>query len=385
MVFPQMHADPAGGSPTSLERTRTQLVDALAAAAMASGEDDTALRLAQSPRACLHKLGDDSMLRKAWREAGDSTACTTVGRASDSEVVDGDDEATSTQFGSQITSNASGLAAWADAQPEEHAVLAMSATAALRQPQAGGHAGRHGGQAAEEGSALEEMVEEMELDAGHVCRGIEAAPPASQQQQRASPEGSDWQTFCSAFAVQEAAGSFRRGMHGLQQPAATLVQDTRQQASSAPARTGQRDLGEGSRTPLNARRRSLQVATGPRASSNSRQQLGSLPDRGLSPPSPPGSTISSGGRRLKAKSLSTLRSMFAGPADFLAAASPPLTPEGCEEGIQEAAAPRLPPRIPPPRPSKEQPVVINIFRVGCGLHALCEPTVIPRGAHAHAA
>ena len=78
---------PAGSSPRSPGGTRTQLVDALAAATVTAGDDNTASRLAHSPRSrslrsprmrSPHRVATDSLIRNVWADAQHGEAIDSV-------------------------------------------------------------------------------------------------------------------------------------------------------------------------------------------------------------------------------------------------------------------------------------------------------------------
>jgi hypothetical protein len=234
----------------------------------------------------------------------------------------------------------------------------------------------------------------------------QAQQQQAQQQQQASgeveqhkssaPDGTQQPPAAAAFGTPEGGASWPsgscRGAGIGERPAVEHQQDSSDIGSRSRAHSAG---GGGGGSAPNLFRRSLRRLSAATSGEDGRERQQSLDhDTARSYPAAGamgsvGSAFGgggSGGKGLKARSIDTLRSMFVGPADFLltdgSMTGHPLRQSpaaaartgGLSAGLAESAevagegggGPRLPPRVPPARPSREQPVVINTFRVSVG-------------------
>ena len=356
VVFPEMHAElgPAGGSPRSPGGSRTQLVDALAAATMAAGDDDMACRLARSPRSRLHNLAEDSMIERSWDQQGSSGGPSSVAEADRGPAsADGDAQPPVAPI-SQVAPIPQAAMAAAEAQ------LDSSASAG------------NGSQGA--GEVRGDIMMDMER--------VEFNLLEQQQEQ---------ETLASWQWTEQQEQPMLGQKQSADEPLPPIPFGVTNLASSSFMQEAQRGtLGDGQ---LPGSQEKQQQDDTSSANFGSDIKSRESPIHGLARASPAGGAASSTARRVRAKRLDTLRSFFAGPADFVVGAlpqehqhyshkPPPLPgapaprrslasglfagPADVVKGAEEVlpAGARVPPRAPPPRPTSQQPVVVNIFKVG---------------------
>ncbi|PSC68038.1 Replication factor C subunit 5 [Micractinium conductrix] len=361
VVFPQLE----GGSPPAHSprgASRTHLVDALAAAATSSLEGDVAARLAHSsPSRLLHNLSQDSMLlpRLQWQGDGGAGGGVTglSGSPSSNHVA--------SSMGSAGTEEEGGSGAAGQQQQQRSAARQVAVTA-------------------EEGQRLL-----APSPFGTPTLGDGCMQQAARFSSCSADGGADVQPLAG---LPEGSEEAARGSGTSAQPPAPTEQQQEQQQAMLGGRRGAAQRGKAS----------------PGAGSDAQQAEGG--ELGTSP---------NGGGSLcrRANSLGALRSIFAGPADFMgaghAAPAPPSRgggrPESAAgaagaagggagagvqaplararsfdgaqqqqrrrpvvfagvgeiiEGVMGGSPGRPPPRLAPPRPTASQPLVVNIFKPG---------------------
>ncbi len=348
MVFPSLlpHVDASPGRPRG---GRTQLVDALAAAASAGLEDGMAERLAHSPPSRLHQLSQDSMLlrqgtgQEGSQDVGDAAAASEA----QSSGANGMDSSRT-----PLLAGSAGSASSQEVGSQDH-----------------GSQGAAPGDFAADAAATRGAAAAGGLPAGSAEQALQLpqAGVSPRQQLRRLPLPSPFETQPSTLGRENGSQAFSAAEQPHAAPSGRPGEQAEVQKLRTAAPADSRDSLDGEQ-PRRARSAgvlpTLQSAqNGPTGGSASAQASPRSSDAGSLPRASSADGLPHGPGAAAAEATGPVQHQRAPSAvpfaslgdlvDVAMSSSPPPT----------GLPPRLPPRPPPPKPTAQHPMVVNIFRV----------------------